>query len=132
MKLSQINFNLSEPSKIEIKDPVTKKSFQTPAYIYIMSIESKEGKQCQLSIFKEIMLMRETKQKDEEPTPEEIRDASLKHLHLLVKGWEGVEDDEGKPLEYSEENAIRLLKDYELIYNIVNIESSKLGNFIKG
>ena len=132
MKLSQINFDLSKPSKIEIKDQVTKQSFEKPAFLYVMSIESAEGKRCQLSIFKEIMKLRESKNKDDEVTPEEIKEASLGHIHELLKGWEGIEDENGEELAYSEENAITLLKEYELIFNLVNIESSKLGNFIRG
>jgi len=132
MKLSQINFNLSEPSKLEIKNPVTKQSFETPAFIYLLSIESKEGKQCQLGMYKDLMLAREAKATKEEPTPEEIKEASLKYLPMLITGWEGIEAEDGTPLEYNQENAVNLLNNYELIYNFVNIESSRLSNFTKG
>lgn len=130
MKLSQINYELSKPKKIELLDPSTNKSFENPAFIEIMSIESSIGKTVQLNIFRDMVKYREDNKVDE-ISPEIIKDISAKHLSKLLVGWEGFEDDNGNELKYSEEEALRILSEYDIVFNAVNINSALVGNFLK-
>ena len=130
MKLQQINYNLSTPTEIEIKDPVTNKSFENPAFLSVYSIESKQGKTVQLNIYRDIMAWKEAN-KDIKPTEELMKEITTKHLSTLIVGWKGIEDDEGNEVEYSPEKALELITEFELIFNAVNLGTAMMGNFLK-
>ncbi len=130
MKLSQINYDLSKPTEVEIKDPKTNQSFENPAFISLYSIESKQGKTAQLAIFRAIMNLRE-ENKNSEPTEDEIKQVTFKPLATLISGWRGIEDEEGNELEFTPEKAEELISTYDIIYNAVNINTSLMGNFQK-
>jgi hypothetical protein len=130
MKLSQINYDLNKPTEIEILDPQTNKSFEKPAFISIYSIESKQGKTAQLSIFRAMMDIKEAN-KDKEIDENDAKEATIKPLASLIAGWRGLEDEDGKEIKYNEENAEILLRDYDIIYNAVNMNSNMMGNFKK-
>ena len=128
MKLSQINYDLTNTKEVEILDPVTKKSFEKPAYISIYSVESNIGKQCQVSIYRDILELTKGKEK---PTEEQLKKLTCKNISNLVAGWRGIEDEKGKDIEYSKEKAIEVLENYDMIFNVVDKETAKLGNFLK-
>jgi len=127
MKLSEINYDLTSAKEIEILDPVTKKSFENPAFISIYSIESNIGKQCQVSIYRDMLEITKEKKK---PTDADIKKLTCKNIASLVAGWRGIEDEKGKEIEYSKEKAIEVLENYDMIFNVVDKESAKLGNYL--
>lgn len=127
MKLNEINYDLTNAKEIEILDPNTKQSFEKPAFISLYSLESKKGKQCQMNIFRDIL---EFKSKKEELSEEQEQEIVIKHISKLVAGWRGIEDEKGKEIKYSESKALELLQKYDIIYNIVDTEVGKLGNFL--
>ncbi|HEX2242745.1 MAG TPA: hypothetical protein VHK27_05745 [Gammaproteobacteria bacterium] len=49
----------------------------------------------------------------------------------VVKGWEGVFDLDGNPIEYTQENAERLLLDLPELFSIVREHAALLANFRK-
>jgi hypothetical protein len=60
---------------------------------------------------------------------DEYYSAKLKALH--IKGWAGIEQD-GKPLEYSKENALELVKKYPWLRDQIDAFVGDRANFIKG
>jgi hypothetical protein len=130
MKLSQINYDLNKPTEIEILDPQTNKSFEKPAFISIYSIESQKGKTAQLSIIRAMMNMRE-ENKDKDINEDDAKEVTIKPIASLIAGWRGLEDEDGKEIKYNEDNAEMLLRDYDIIYNTVYMNSNMMGNFKK-
>lgn len=49
----------------------------------------------------------------------------------VVLDWEGIDEEEGKPLPYSTENALKLLKECPPIKNFVFKESARIENFVQ-
>jgi len=121
MKLSQIAYKFDEPIEIEIKDPETGKSFEKPAFIKIISVESEAGKKIQLDLYREVV------QTNDENKEVDTR----KYLAKLITGWRGIEDEEtGKEIPFSYEQAVNLLEN-PIIFQLVNKETAKVGNFKK-
>lgn len=134
MKLSQIDYNLSDAKEFEILDPATGKSFESPAFISILSTQSKKGKTVQLELYRRIIELKEDKANLDEngELKEEIfNKESIKILAKLVTGFRGIEDDKGNAIKYSYDKACELLEN-EIIFDFVNKTSYHLGNFLKG
>ena len=123
MKLSQINYDFNEAKEFEIKDPETGLSFEKPAFITILSIESDVGQKIKLDIFREAAELIEKKQ-------ERSEESTIKHLAKLIVSYRGIEDEKGKELKVTEENTLKLLQS-PIIYKMVNNESATLGNYRK-
>lgn len=47
----------------------------------------------------------------------------------VVKGWEGVTDEHGNPIEFSRGAVVKLFDDLPDLYRIVREEADKLANF---
>jgi hypothetical protein len=131
MRLSQISYDFSKTSKVELLDPITNKPFEEPAFINVFSQESKQGKLAQLSIYREILAEKEKLKDDEEISEEKLKEINIKNLCTLIESWEGITDDNGNEIEFSQDIAKELLTEYDVIYNAVNIGVSSLGNFQK-
>ena len=69
--------------------------------------------------------------KDEDAMQEDMRVAAGRHL---LRGWENIEDDEGKAIPYSEEQAIAWMRDLECyeLYRFVRDCAVTADNFRKG
>jgi len=63
MKLSQINYKIRDRVEFELKDPLTNESFDNPAFITVLTIESAEGQKVKLDIER----MRIQREKDKLP-----------------------------------------------------------------
>lgn len=127
MKLSQINYQTSKPSKIEIKDH-NGQSFDKPAFISVLSSESKEAMEAKLNLMRSMA----NSTKDDEGNVDEkaIYNLSCDALASITVGWENIEDDEGNAIEFSHEQCADIYKNFPYIFNIVNEFSGNLGNFL--
>ncbi len=68
---------------------------------------------------------------DTETMPDDV--AEKKTLEIFCKhvlrGWEGVKDRKGELLEFSQENAIKLMTDLKDLYADLRAQSTKISNF---
>jgi hypothetical protein len=117
MKLSEITYHFDTPAEIEIKNPENGKSFKKPAFISVMSIESEAGRKIQMDIYRDAIDNKEDNKIN-------------KHLAKLITSWRGIEDEDGKEIEYSYDNAVVLL-DNPIIFKIVNNSTATMSNFKK-
>lgn len=124
MKLKEINYDFNKSVEIEILNPSTNQSFEIPAFISVMSLESTQGRQAQVSIYREMIELNN-------PTDKEVRDITAKYLSSLLVGWKGIQDDEGNEIVYSEDTARELLVKYDILFDAVNAYSSNMGKFLK-
>lgn len=53
------------------------------------------------------------------------------YAETVVTGWEGVTDREGKPLEFSKENFVKLMKDLKVVWTALRQEAANHENFLK-
>ena len=121
MKLSQINYQVETPAKIEIKDPETGLSFDKPAFIHIYSLDSAIGRNASLNIYRAMLEAKEKEVEFDKKTTLEI-------MATLIHSFEGIEDEKGKEIKCTDETKIELLKN-DIIYKLVDRESGKLANF---
>jgi hypothetical protein len=124
MKLSQIT---PLPQKFELLDPLTNKSFETPCFLTLVSMNSKIGKKVSIEIQRERIKQYENKDNvdDKGNLINVDTDSFAILLSRLVVGWDGIED-----MEYTPENAEKLLLENELMLDFVYSKVSNLGNFL--
>jgi hypothetical protein len=124
MKLSQIT---PLPQKIELLDPLTNKSFETPCFLTLVSMNSKIGKKVSIEIQRERIKQYENKENvdDKGNLINVDTDSFAILISRLVVGWDGIED-----MEYTPENAEKLLLENELMLDFVYSKVSNLGNFL--
>ena len=125
MKLSEIT---PTPQKFEFLNPETNKSFTTPCFFTLQSINSKTGKKVVLEIQREKLRLSENKDNidiDGNIKKELIEDTIAKEVSNLVLGWDGLED-----YDYSPENAIKLLSENDTILDFVYSKVVTTGNFL--
>lgn len=66
------------------------------------------------------------------PKPDELRLAVAEAFaDVIIKGWEGLDDEKGEPLAYTRENVIRLMTvtEYRRFASFVMGEASEWRNF---
>ncbi len=51
------------------------------------------------------------------------------YAEAVVLGWEGVTDENGKPLPYSKENAVKLFSDLPDLFRDVQNQAAAISNF---
>jgi len=51
------------------------------------------------------------------------------YAKTVVKGWDGIKDSEGKDLEFSAANCIKLFKELPDLFEDVRAQSTRIGNF---
>lgn len=51
------------------------------------------------------------------------------YAESVVLGWEGVTDENGKPLPYSKENAVKLFSDLPDLFRDVQNQAASISNF---
>lgn len=51
------------------------------------------------------------------------------YAESVVLGWEGVTDENGKPLPYSKENAVKLFSDLPDLFRDVQSQAASISNF---
>ena len=132
MKLSQIAYVTDKPAKVEIKNHLDQ-SFNPPAFITVLSSESKQGMEAKLNLMRSFATIREDKDNlnEDETIKEEIGyQISCDALASITLDWEGIEDEEGNSIPFSNERAVEIYKTYPYIFNTVNLFSGNLGNFL--
>lgn len=132
MKLSQVNYNTTLPAQVEITDHLGK-SFEPKAFISVIAFDSKEGKKVQLDMYRDILKIREDKanlNEDETIKDEVIQRSSAKALAQLTTGWEGIEDEKGKPIKFSVEKCEEVYLSVPYIFDKVNTFCGNLGNYL--
>ena len=127
--------NLSEKAEVgytfELVIPEVQE--RTGAFVTVRGVESKVVKNYNRKKFQE-MQQREflaTKRKKElDPmTLEEAEDMAIDAAYVRLMGWKGLEEN-GKALEFNEENAKRVLRDHSWIREQILTESGLLANFM--
>ena len=135
MDISRLSLKFDESKEFEIIDPLTNQA--SGGFITIASINSKVGKSVQLELFRQMLLLKAEKAKLENKEPNEvtISDDELKekYPHIfaeLILDFRGLKDGK-KEFKFSKENAIKLLKSSNLVYEMIDNYSSNQGLFIK-
>lgn len=128
MKLSQVDYQLDTPQQVEIKDHLGR-SFEPKALISVIAWKSKQGSKALIEMQREMMKLN-AEYKDGEDIESKVRDLAIEGLSKLIQGWEGIEDEKGKPLKFTPENAKKVLEN-QYIRDIVDSFCSNMGNFLK-
>lgn len=142
MDISRLSLKFDESKEFEIIDPLTNQA--SGGFITIASTNSKIGRATQLEYFRNFMQLTAELQKEEdekaklenrEPIKIEVSEdeAKVKFSHILadlILDFRGLKDGK-KEFKYSKQNAIKLLKSSNVIYEMVNRYSINQGLFIK-
>lgn len=128
MKLSDVAYETETAKQVEITDHLGR-SFEPKASVSVLSWKSRTGSKALIEMQRESMKVMQSK-KEGENIDDAIRAISIDALSKLVAGWENIEDEKGKPFEFSEKNAKKLLEN-SYILDIIDRFASNLGNFLK-
>lgn len=123
MKLSDVNYETESAKEVEITDHLGK-SFDPKALIKVVSWKSKQGSKALIEMQREMMQAH----KDEKADEDVINDIVATGLSKLIVSWSGIEDEKGKPLKFSPDNAKKVMQN-KYIRDIVDAFASNLGNF---
>lgn len=128
MKLSQVNYETETAKQVEITDHLGN-SFEPKALVSVHAWNSRAGNKAMIEMQRAMIDIRRNKPKGED-IDSEIAEVARKSLGSLIVGWEGIEDEKGKPLKFTPENIEQLLSN-PYILDIVDHFASNLGNYLK-
>jgi len=127
MKLSQVNYETDKPKKVEITDH-NGKSFEPKAFISVISIHSETGTKA-LHEMQRAMMKLAQENTDVNDISEQQKALKIEAMSKLVIGWEGIEDENGKPMKFNQDNA-KIVLSNSYISDIVDKFASNLGNYL--
>ncbi|MCK3657220.1 hypothetical protein A4G18_00420 [Pasteurellaceae bacterium Pebbles2] len=133
MDLSKLNTQETAEitHRFEIVHPTTGEGLK--AYIDVFGQNSDAVKQFEAKQLRKFQKMELDNQKSRKPKLrelDELRKDALENALVRIAGWEAVEW-EGKTLEFSAENARKMLEACTWLQEQVIEQSSDLGNFLK-
>lgn len=121
MKLSQINYDYETPKEFKVVNPKNKDEF---GFISLYSTESEPFINAQIQLHRDTI---ETiKNKGKSPTKKEVEKVLIKSL---IAGYNGWESEDGKELEFNDENT-ELLLNNQFIIKFINKATADMGNFL--
>lgn len=127
--------NLSEKAEAGYTFELTIPEIQekTGAFITVRGVQSPKVKAHSRRVFSQMQQkehVAKKRGKDLEPmTLDEAEDMAIDAAFVRMIGWKGVEEN-GKALEFNEENVKRVLREHSWIREQVLAESDQLTNFI--
>lgn len=127
MKLSQINYKIRDRVEFELKDPLTNESFDNPAFITVLTIESAEGQKVKLDIER----MRIQREKDKLPlldSNELVNEARFLFKPLIV-AFRGFEYEDGKNVKFDDKGIDFILQN-DIVAMSVWANAINEGNFL--
>jgi len=106
---------------------------KTGAFITVRGVQSPKVKAYSRKVFSQMQSkeqMAKKRGKDVEPmTLDEAEDMAIDAAFVRMISWKGVEE-KGKPVEFTEENVKRVLREHSWIREQVLSESDQLSNFM--
>lgn len=106
---------------------------KTGAFITVRGVQSPKVKAHSRRVFAQLQFKEQQakkKNRDLEPmTLDEAEDMAVDAAFVRIIGWKGIEEN-GKALEFNEDNAKRVLREHSWIREQVLSESDQLTNFI--
>lgn len=133
MKLSDIDYSTKNSKEFELLHPVTKLPFNPPVKISLYHHESKVGQISLTETHREILKLMQDKENLNELgnlKDDLLEVCNITHISRLVSGWNGIDDENNKPLEFTPENALKVLQN-EMVYNFVVNKVRSLENFFR-
>lgn len=131
MDFSKLSVPKTATFKFEVLHPETGDGIG--AFIEVYSSESDPVKHHQAALLRKVQKQEFENLRSRKPKLKELAEyegEAVNNALVRIAGWENIEFD-GKTLEFSEENARRLLSSCGWLTSQIIEQSEKIGNFLK-
>ncbi|OBX06182.1 hypothetical protein [Gallibacterium genomosp. 3] len=131
MDFSKLSVPKTSTFKFEVLHPETGDG--VGSFIEVYSSESDQVKRYQASLLRKVQKQEFENLRSRKPKIKELseyEDETIDSAVVRIAGWENVEFD-GKELEFTEENARKLLSSCKWLASQIIEQSEKIGNFLK-
>ena len=116
------SFRQAETARVEIKDPAD--GAPLGIFFELAGPTHPERKRIAFALARKTLRHYEKKGKFDMPDPEEAEETKAENLAAYTLGWEGWTDEQGRPVPFSRDEALKLYRDPGMAWLVQQIEAA--------